>query len=50
MVMFAYNIVKGVFTEDMKHKISFHRPNETYAALSQFINPKHIPTFLGGEC
>lgn len=50
MVMFAYNIVKGVFTEDMQHKVSFYRPHETYAALSQFINPKYIPTFLGGEC
>lgn len=50
MIMFAYSIVKGMINEAVQRKVSFYNPEDTFAALSAHIDPRHIPAFLGGEC
>lgn len=50
MVMFAYNIVKGALDEGVQRKVSFYNAKDTPEALSQVIDVKYIPKFLGGQC
>ena len=50
MIMFAYNLFKGMIDKRTQDKVTFCSEADTPAALRAVIAAEHLPKFLGGDC
>lgn len=46
----AYAMVKPLLDDNIQSKVHIYSSNDTYSALEKLIDPKFIPSFLGGSC
>lgn len=46
----AYAMVKPLLDDNIQSKVHIYSSNDTYSALEKLIDPKFIPSFLGGCC